>query len=102
MSDEEHRPIFCLSYFTAKPGCSDELITALTQLISPTRSEKGCLLYELARDKSNQDFLIMVEKFINAEALAIHEEQPYIKNFVENVMNKLCEKVTWHEANLIA
>jgi len=102
MTAERDIPIYCLSYFTAKPSRTDELIAALIQLINPTRSEDGCLLYELAIDKSNQCFLIMIEKFINAEALAIHEEQPYIKNFVENVMDKLCEKVAWHEANVIS
>ncbi|MCF2112277.1 hypothetical protein [Coxiella burnetii] len=38
----------------------------------------------------------------NEEALAILEVQPYVKNFVENDMDKLCEKVTWHEVNVIA
>ncbi|WP_423063543.1 putative quinol monooxygenase [Candidiatus Paracoxiella cheracis] len=102
MTAERDMPIYYLSYFTAKPNCTDELISALMKLINPTRSEDGCLLYELAIDKSNQRVLIMIEKFINAEALAIHAEQSYIKNFMENVMDKLCEKVAWHEVNLIS
>ncbi len=102
MTAESNIPIYCLSYFTAKSGCTDELIAELMQLINPTRSEDGCLLYELAIDKTDPCFLIMIEKFISAEALAIHEAQPYVKNFVENVMDKLCENVAWHEAKVIS
>ncbi len=101
MSHQIDGPIYCLSYFLAKDGQVDELTTALKNLIPATQKEEGCLLYELAVDLSNANFLIMIEKFVNEKALAFHETQPYIRHFVEKVMNNLCEKVTWHEAKVI-
>ena len=100
MKNTKNKSIYCLSYFRAKPGCVDELIKALSALLEPTRAEDGCLLYELAIDDTNPNFLIMVEKFIDKQALAFHEQQDYVKHFVEQFMGALCDKVTWHEAAL--
>lgn len=41
----------------------------------------------------------MLEKFKSLQALTFHENQPYIKYFVENEMNQYCEKVTWNVPN---
>jgi quinol monooxygenase YgiN len=85
----------------AKPGARDELIKALTKLVEPTRLEPGCLQYELLADTENTHFFIMLEKFADQKALELHEEQPYIKHFVENEMNLLCEQVSWNVAKQI-
>lgn len=89
----QNTPIFCLSYFTAYDGQLENLIEALSALIKPTNQEPGCLLYELAQDVHRPNFLIMVEKLTSKEALADHESQTYVKNFVENEMNVLCQEV---------
>ncbi len=88
--------ITCISYFHAKPEYRDVLIEALLSLVEPTRSESGCLQYELVLDNADPNFLIMVEKFVTQKALDEHEQQPYIVEFVETVMNQYCNKVTWH------
>lgn len=85
----------------AKQGYLDELIKAITKLIEPTRLEPGCLQYELLLDTENSHFLIMLEKFIDLKALEEHENQPYIKHFVENEMSLLCEHVSWNVARQI-
>ena len=95
------QPILCLSYFTARDGQLENLIQALSSLIEPTRREPGCLQYELAQDVKQDNFLIMIEKFTSKQSLADHENQPYVKQFVDNEMNRLCSEVTWHEAHLI-
>jgi quinol monooxygenase YgiN len=90
--------IYCFSYFQAKDNYREQLITALQQLIAPTRLEEGCLEYELLTDINDPNLLIMFEKFVSPQALAEHEEQPYIKSFVASAMERFCEKVSWHEA----
>jgi quinol monooxygenase YgiN len=91
--------VVCLSYFRAKPQYRDELIQALLNLIEPTRAEPGCLQYDLLLDKENPNFLIMAEKFDSQKALDDHEQQPYIKHFVEHFMSQYCEEVTWNTCN---
>ena len=98
MSKNTERPIICLSYFTAREDQLENLINALSALIEPTRRNKECLQYELVQDIKNPNLLIMIEKFTSQQALANHENQPHIKSFVENDMDRLCSEVTWHEA----
>ena len=96
MSGTLSKAVWCLSYFDAKKEYRDQLIAALLKLIEPTRAELGCLQYELIVDNENPDFLIMVEKFVDQKALDHHEQQSYIKYFVENEMDRYCNKVTWN------
>lgn len=101
MLDQVNTEVYCFSYFVAKPIHRENLINALLALINPTRSETGCLQYELLIDNENPNFLIMLEKFTSQTALDEHEQQPYIKYFVENEMELYCEKVSWHLASVI-
>ncbi|OGT30719.1 MAG: hypothetical protein A3E87_07100 [Gammaproteobacteria bacterium RIFCSPHIGHO2_12_FULL_35_23] len=93
--------VYCFSYFKAKPEFREKLIAALLKLITPTRQEPGCLLYELLISQEDSNFLIMTEKFINEQALAEHEKHTYIKNFIENEMAHYCQVVTWHVAKAL-
>ncbi len=93
--------VICLSYFQAKPEYQKALISELLKLIEPTRKEPGCLLYELLIDNEDPNFLIMSEKFVDEEALASHEKQPYVIAFVEGPMAEMCEKVSWNVAREI-
>lgn len=93
--------IFCFSYFWAKHEYREQLIIALTKLIKPTRAEIGCLQYTLLLDTENPNLLIMLEEFTDQAAFDAHEDQPYIKFFVEHEMNDYCERVSWHVAKII-
>lgn len=93
--------IHCFSYFLAKEECRAQLLTALQRLIPLTHQETHCLQYELLVDIDNPLYFIMVERFTSAAALAEHENQPYIKNFVDNEMDVYCEKVHWNVAQKI-
>lgn len=88
--------VTCLSYFRVKSEYREKLIKALFDLIEPTRAEPGCLQYDFLLDGEDPNFLIMAEKFVNQAALDEHEQQPYIKNFVENFMSQYCVEVTWN------
>jgi quinol monooxygenase YgiN len=94
--------VYCLSYFYAKPEHRENLINSLLKLVEPTQAEKGCLQYELLLDNEKPNFLIMLEKFTNQQALDEHEQQPYVKYFVDHQMNQFCEKVTWNVASEIS
>ncbi len=101
MSHEMTTEVYCLSYFHAKPEYRTALIDALLKLIEPTRAEQHCLQYELLLDNDNPNFLIMLEKFTTQQALDEHEQQPYIKHFVDHEMEQYCEKITWNVAREI-
>ncbi len=101
MNCELSNTVSCVEYFYAKPGYQKEMINALIQLVKPTRSEPGCLQYDLLLDKENPNLVIMLVKYITQDAMDAHEKQPYILNFVENHLPHYCEKVIWNDAKEI-
>ena len=54
---------------TAKPGDRDKIISRSQDVIGPTRSELGCISYELFASTEDKDVLIMFEQWENREVL---------------------------------
>jgi quinol monooxygenase YgiN len=66
----------------AVAGREQDLERELRALLAPTRSEPGCLTYELHRDPENPAKFMFFEKFKNQAALDEHVNAPYFKNFL--------------------
>ena len=56
----------------AKPGHSAPVETALRAMLSPTRLEPGCLIYELHQDNEQPNHFVMIEHWRTVEALEQH------------------------------
>jgi quinol monooxygenase YgiN len=67
----------------AVPGHEDELKDHLTALVSPTRSEPGCIEYILHRNPEHPGTFMFYERFVNQAALDAHIAMPYFQNFVQ-------------------
>lgn len=98
MSDNLGTAAYCVEYFYAKPGCRDQLVTGLLNLIEPTRSELGCLQYDLLQDNKDPNLIILIVKFTNQETMRAHENNSFIQEFAEGVMKQYCEKFSWNDA----
>ena len=98
MTFKTERPTYCIEYFYAKVGCRDKLIESLLELVEPTRAESGCLQYDLLQDSKDENLIILLVKFTNQESIIQHEQQLYIKHFVEHEMPKYCEKFNYYDA----
>ncbi len=70
--------VVVVATFTAKPGMGDEVETGLQDAILRTHAETGCLLYALHRGTTDTDALVLIERWISAEALAAHAAQPWV------------------------
>lgn len=69
----------------AKQEKREELKNALLQLISPTRSEPGCIYYILFEDNKNKGTFYMWEAFQDKNAFEFHIETEHFKNFINRV-----------------
>jgi quinol monooxygenase YgiN len=69
-------------HIEAVSGREEELAAQLRALVAPTRSEPGCLTYELHRDPQNSKKFMFYEKFRTQAALDEHLASPYFKKFV--------------------
>jgi len=93
MLKKAEEEIVCVAQFTAKEGKEEELLEALHALISPTRSEKGNIRYELNQAIDAPRTIIFIEKYASREAFDYHCERPYITAFFDNVSPTLAETV---------
>src|ERR1700758_197507 len=69
-------------HMAAVPGREQELENQLHALLAPTRSEPGCLAYELHRDPEDHCQFMFYEKFKSQEALDAHVSSPHFKKFL--------------------
>ncbi|MFF3222199.1 putative quinol monooxygenase [Nocardia suismassiliense] len=65
--------------FAAKPGREAELREVLQEMIEPTVAEPGCLGYELYLHPTDPSRVVLLEEWVDADALAAHFETPHLK-----------------------
>ncbi|WP_087107095.1 putative quinol monooxygenase [Halomonas citrativorans] len=64
--------IYVVATSIAKEGFQDLYRESLISLVTPTRKEKGCLLYDLHQDKENASHFIFYEIWDNQSSLDKH------------------------------
>ena len=79
MSDEN---IVLNVHMRAVPGRERELESELRALLVPTREERGCLAYELHRDREDPHKFMFYEKFESQAALDAHVQSPHFQKFL--------------------
>ena len=62
----------------AKPGKESALREALLAIVDPTRSEAGCLQYDLHESTEKPGEFVFLEKWVDRSALDIHLKKPYL------------------------
>lgn len=74
----EKKKVYVMARLIAKPGVEESVKFALSQLITPTRTEKGCLSYNFYQSTHDERMFISHEVWESMEAFAAHLEAPYI------------------------
>lgn len=72
-----------LARFRAKKGMEDKLRSEIMALVMPTRSEEGCLNYDLHQSREEEGLFVLYENWVSKEALDEHLEKPYLVAFKE-------------------
>jgi len=86
-------PLAVTAYITAKHTMVDEVEKCLRALVPLTRSEPGCLSYELYRDHEQADRFFFFEKWRSRQDLDKHLAKPYIKAFMDSAPPLLAEPI---------
>jgi quinol monooxygenase YgiN len=82
-----------LARIKAKEGMEENVRRELLALIAPSRSEKGCINYDLHQSVEDESVFIFYENWTSKEALDAHMEMPYLNAFDEKVEGMLAEPV---------
>jgi quinol monooxygenase YgiN len=75
--------VIVIAHFTAKPGKEKELQDFLESLVTPTRSEYGCLRYEVNQDLDDPSTFTFVETFADQTGFEAHCATPYVAQLFE-------------------
>lgn len=65
----------------AKPGKEEEVKQALLGLVGPTRSEAGCINYDLHQSHDDPALFLFYENWTSKAALDAHAQSPHIQAF---------------------
>jgi quinol monooxygenase YgiN len=76
-------PIILSVVIEAAAGREDELAAILGKLVAPTRSEAGCMGYELNTSREKPGTFLFYEKFANQAALDAHVNSPHFQSFLK-------------------
>jgi len=93
------KKVTVLALFKAKPGLEEEVKRELMALQGPTRSEEGCINYDLHQSKEDPSRFMFYENWKSQEDLDKHLQMPYLKAFREKAGDLLAEpiSITLHE-----
>lgn len=82
-SSEVNNPVVVLMpVFVAKPDRVAELHRALLVLQTASRADEGCLDYTVFADLDDQTRFVLYEEWTSSAALATHNEQSHVLDFV--------------------
>lgn len=74
-----NQTIRIVALFKAKLEKIQALGDFLTQLIAPTRQEKGCLRYELHQNTTDPTDFVFIEEWDSHESIDRHMRTPHIQ-----------------------
>ena len=88
-----------LALLRAKPGLEEEVKRELMALQGPTRSEEGCINYDLHQSKEDPSRFMFYENWKSQEDLDKHLQMPYLTAFREKAGDLLAEptRITLHK-----
>ena len=75
--------IYLTAVLTAKNESAEALRTLLENMVLNTRKEEACEKYELHQGLEDETIFIFQEIWKSKEGLDAHNQQSYIKEFVE-------------------
>jgi len=93
------KKVTVLALLKAKPGLEEEVKRELVALQGPTRSEEGCINYDLHQSKEDPSCFMFYENWKSQDDLDKHLQMPYLTAFREKAGDLLAEPtaITLHE-----
>ncbi len=74
-----------IAFIRAKPGMSEELGPRLVGLVDSSRSESGCINYDVHQSVDDEQVWCVYENWKSAEDLKSHFDMTYMRGFVDDL-----------------
>jgi quinol monooxygenase YgiN len=85
------KQVTVLARFQAKKGMEERVREEIMALVAPTRSEPGCINYDLHQSFEEEGLFVLYENWVSKEALDQHLEMPHLVAFKEKAPSLLAE-----------
>jgi len=86
-----NRKVTVVVRIKAKPGVNAQVKQELLHLLAPTRSEKGCINYDMHRAVDDDALFLFHENWTCEEDLRRHLESPHVQNWLRRADELLAE-----------
>jgi quinol monooxygenase YgiN len=108
-SQEAHRErdekqiteLFIFARFHARSGQEKGVEAALRKVVTPTRQEPGCLSIHVFRSIRDARLFYIHSRWVDEAAFDNHVDQPYTRQFVEEVQPLVDHELDTTRANVI-
>src|SRR5262245_46518659 len=87
----EDKKVTVFALIKAKPGMEETVRQELSALVGPTRSEKGCITYDLHQSVDRLGFFRVYENWTSKELLDRHLQSAHVKRFIAKADQLLAE-----------
>ncbi|MNJ91902.1 putative monooxygenase [compost metagenome] len=81
--------IYLTATLTSKPEFTEEVKAFLQHMVTESRKDEGCILYNLHQGMDDKNLFIFQEIWESKAALDEHNRQPHIAEFLELAETKL-------------
>lgn len=89
-----------VAHINAKPKHAELIKTALEKLINTTRTEPGCIQYDLHQDHQQQAHFMFYERWQSRELWQQHMQTEHLQGFMQTA-EKYVESISIHEMHAI-
>lgn len=82
----------------AKPGMEEKVKKELMALVAPTRSEDGCVQYNLHQSKDDPSMFMFYENWLNQQALDEHIQTMHLQallNMADEILDGPLDVTAW-------
>ena len=85
------KKITVVARIKVKKGMEEKVKKELLSLVGPTRSEKGCVNYDLHQSVEDKSLFMFYENWVSKKDLDEHLAMPYMKSHFEKARGILAE-----------
>jgi quinol monooxygenase YgiN len=85
------RKVTVFALLKAKPGMEETVEQELLALVGPTRTEEGCINYDLHRSLDHKGQFRFYENWTSKELLERHLQSAHVKRFIARADQLLAE-----------
>ena len=85
------RMVTVIALLKAKPGMEETVKQELLALVGPTRTEEGCINYDLHQSLDHKGQFRFYENWTSKELLERHLESAHVKRFIAKADQLLAE-----------